>query len=121
MLIKCLYLQNCSNPFLTTPPPRYYANIHTTAQQFLLPYGYTRDLPADYDDLMTFHNAVNDAMDYNYAVGPVYTTIYPASGIPSDAYYDGNGITRPVKYSTAWEWRGGGFQPNPTDPVKVRF
>jgi len=90
-----------------------YVNFHSYDESWLDPYGYTSAKPADYTEqetnaknCTTAIKSVNGAV---YAYGPAYTTIYPASGVPSDWVYD----SLKVKLSQAVELRGNSFQPPP--------
>ena len=70
-------------------------SYHSYSQLFMSPYGYTNSLPADHDIFMEINEASHDAilavhgMEYNY--GPIYSTIYQASGGDTDWYYDATG------------------------------
>jgi len=91
-----------------------YVNFHSYAESWLDPYGYTVQKPKDYTAQENNGKAATDAIKavngQTYAYGPAYTTIYPASGIPSDWTYD----TLKVILSQAVELRGNSFQPSPT-------
>jgi len=91
-----------------------YVNFHSNAEMWLDPYGYTAKLPADYatqqangKNVTTSMKAVNGA---TYTYGPIYTTIYPASGGTVDWTYD----SLKIILSQACELRGNSFQPSPT-------
>jgi len=111
--------------FLTTlvasRPVIGYVNFHANAEMWLDPWGYTAAHPADYTTQQNNGKAVTDAIKAvngaAYAYGPIYTTIYPASGGTCDWTYDapsagskGLGIV----LSQACEVRGNSFQPSPT-------
>lgn len=66
-------------------------DVHSYSQLILQPWGYTIALPDDHD---TFEQVGSDMADAIFDVhgqvyrnGPVYTTIYPASGVMSDWTY----------------------------------
>lgn len=90
---------------------RLYNNIHSVANLLLSPYGYTSELPADYNDHQTCHQRVATAIQAvngnSFRFGPIWTAIYPASGGLIDWIYD----ETPVKYTAAWELGGGSFSP----------
>jgi len=91
-----------------------YINFHSYAELWLTNYGYTRNLPADYDTQEATAKKITDAIravhGQQYGYGPAYTTIYPAAGIPSDWTYD----ALKVVFSQAVELRGNSFQPPPS-------
>jgi murein tripeptide amidase MpaA len=96
-----------------------YVNFHSNAEMWLDPYGYTARLPADYNaqqanakNVTAVIHSVNNA---TYAYGPIYTTIYPASGGTVDWTYD----SLKIVLSQACELRGNSFQPSPTLIVPV--
>lgn len=90
-----------------------YINFHSNAEMWLNAYGYTSKKPADYDaqeqNAKNVTEAIKAVSGSDYGYGPAYTTIYPASGVPSDWVYDKFG----VKFSQAVELRGDSFQPSP--------
>jgi len=90
-----------------------YVNFHSYAQLWLNNYGYTATRPKDYNAQESMAKSATDAIaavhGQKYGYGPAYTTIYPASGIPSDWTYDSLGVI----YSQAIELRGNSFQPPP--------
>ena len=71
-------------------------SYHSYQQLFMSPYGYTNSLPADNATFMEIDQGSHDrilavhGMEYDY--GPIYTTIYQASGGDTDWYYDHEGI-----------------------------
>lgn len=93
---------------------RGYINFHSYADALLLPYGYTGSKPRDFDDQMALGKgmvaAIKEVHGTKYQYGPAYSTIYPASGIPSDWLYD----TNDVVYSMAIELSGNSFTPSAT-------
>lgn len=68
-----------SLPNLTT-----HMDIHSYSQLILWPWGYTSNLPANnatYQQLVGRMKTEMEALyGYTYTIGPIYTTIYPASG-----------------------------------------
>jgi len=91
-----------------------YINFHSYAELWLTPYGYTANRPKDYNIQESTAKSITTAIfqvhGQQYGYGPAYTTIYPASGIPSDWTYDSLGVV----FSQAVELRGNSFQPPPT-------
>jgi len=77
---------------------KYYNNYHSYSQLWLSPFGYTATLPptADYQAQMAAGKIAVDAIrathQLAYKQGPVYTTIYPASGVLCDAAYKEAGV-----------------------------
>ncbi|HVP11723.1 MAG TPA: M14 family zinc carboxypeptidase [Phycisphaerae bacterium] len=71
-------------------------SYHSFAQLFMSPYGYTSTLPADNPAFLEVDTACAQAIlavhGVSYASGPIYTTIYPASGNDVDWYYAHEGI-----------------------------
>jgi hypothetical protein len=96
-----------------------YVNFHSNAEMWLDPYGYKAALPADYntqeDNGRTVTNAIKSINNATYAYGPIYTTIYPASGGTVDWTYD----SLKIVLSQACELRGNSFQPSPTLIVPI--
>jgi murein tripeptide amidase MpaA len=71
-------------------------SYHSYSQLFMSPYGYTSALPADHPTFMQM-NADCVALIYavhgmSYDYGPIYSTIYQASGGTVDWMYDAEGI-----------------------------
>jgi len=95
------------------PRLRGYINFHSYAELWLTNYGYTKNLPADYNVQEATAKKITDAIKavhgQQYGYGPAYTTIYPAAGIPSDWTYD----DLQTVFSQAVELRGNSFQPPP--------
>jgi len=85
-----------------------YMDWHSYGQLWLSPWGYTSVLPPDSAAQATLGNdcatAISGVHGTTFTVGPVYTTIYPASGITVDWTYDSLGI----KYSYGPELRDTG-------------
>ncbi len=78
--------------------PRIVSGIsyHSFSQLIMSPYGYSSTLPADNDLFLAVDEAMHDeilavhGMQYDW--GPIYSTIYPASGSTVDWCYDGAGV-----------------------------
>lgn len=68
-----------------------YINFHSYSQLWMSPWGWSADLPKDYTNQEGLSKAAVAALkkvhgtDYQY--GPIYTTIYPASGSSADYTY----------------------------------
>jgi len=96
-----------------------YVNFHANAEMWLDPYGYTAKLPPDYqaqeDSAKNVTTAIKAVHGQTYAYGPVYTTIYPASGGTLDWTY----AVLNIILSQACELRGDSFQPSPTLIVPI--
>jgi murein tripeptide amidase MpaA len=90
---------------------RGYINFHAYSQLWLSPYGWTSQLPADNSAIQTVGRNAASALATryrtSYTVGPIYTTIYPASGSSADFAYQNAGIL----YSYAPELRPVGSSP----------
>jgi len=73
-----------------------YLNFHAYSQLWLSPWGWTGNLPADNAELQRVGRAAATALrakfNTQYTVGPIYSTIYPASGSSADYAY-AHGIT----------------------------
>jgi len=71
-------------------------DVHSYSQLILSPWGYTIGLPQDRPIFAMIDDAIADAIESvdarRYDAGPLYTTIYPASGGAVDWYYGGAGI-----------------------------
>jgi len=69
----------------------YHNDIHSYSQLILQPWGWTRALPPDHAVLDAMGQAMKDAVfsvhGMTYQHGPIFTTIYPASGVCSDWFY----------------------------------
>lgn len=77
--------------FLANPNIRAQLDIHSYSQLILWPYGYTPALPPDQATYFNIGSAMKSQIfnvhGRNYAAGPVYTAIYPASGVSVDWTY----------------------------------
>jgi hypothetical protein len=77
---------------------KYYNNYHSYSQLWMGPWGYTSALPkaADFANQQAAGKAAATAIKgthgLTYQQGPVYATIYPASGILCDAAYAEAGV-----------------------------
>ncbi len=98
----------------TLPRIQGHIDVHSYSQLVLHPYGYTSSLPPDHPALDELGGLINDAMQNlygkTYIHGPIWTTIYPASGGAEDWSYDeftGTAAT-PVMYSYGFELRDEG-------------
>jgi len=71
-------------------------SYHSYSQLIMSPYGYTSALPADHEIFMELNagqrNEIFAVHGVNYNYGPIYSTIYQASGNDVDWYYDIEGI-----------------------------
>ena len=71
-------------------------SYHSYAQLFMSPWGYTSALPPDNDTFMEVDQASHDAIlavhGMQYGYGPIYSTIYQASGNDVDWYYGSEAI-----------------------------
>jgi murein tripeptide amidase MpaA len=85
-----------------------YINFHSYSQLWMSPWGYTSDLPVDYDAQNAGSEAAVEALESvhgtKYEYGPISTTIYPASGSSCDYTY---GVCN-VTYSYGVELRDTG-------------
>jgi len=84
---------------------RGYINFHAYSQLWLSPFGYTGRLPGDNNAIQTVGRNAAAALRVKYGtaytVGPIFSTIYPASGSSADfAYEDAR-----IPYSYAPELR----------------
>jgi len=88
--------QDLRDFFIAHPNVRAQLDLHSYTQLILWPHGYTAALPPH----QFYYNEVGGAMqslvkgvhDKDYAMGPIYTTIYPASGGSVDWTYAQQGI-----------------------------
>lgn len=73
-----------------------YVNFHSYSQEWMSPWGYTDDLPVDYETQNGLSKAATEAIksvhDKDYIYGPIATTIYPASGSSADFTYGVCGV-----------------------------
>jgi hypothetical protein len=71
-------------------------DVHSYTQLILWPYGYTPSLPSDqavYQEIgSTMKSLIYGVHGLNYSIGPVYSAIYPASGVSVDWTYAQRGI-----------------------------
>ena len=86
-----------------------YVDYHSYGELWMSPWGWTSALPPDDPTLEVGSKqicaAINKVHNQKFQYGPVYTTIYPASGGSNDwTYGDGK-----VLYSYACELRGNSF------------
>mmetsp|Transcript_110868 Transcript_110868/g.238719 ORF Transcript_110868/g.238719 Transcript_110868/m.238719 type:complete len:422 (+) Transcript_110868:34-1299(+) len=85
-----------------------YVNFHSYSQDWMSPWGWTDELPPDYEQQNGLSAAAVAAIKAThgktYEYGPIATTIYPASGSSADYTYDVCG----VKYSYGVELRDTG-------------
>lgn len=85
-----------------------YINFHSYSQEWMSNWGYTADLPPDYETQNALSAAAVAAIKAThgtvYTYGPISTTVYPASGSSADYTYGVCGI----KYSYGVELRDTG-------------
>ncbi len=100
--------------FIANPSIASTIDFHSYSQLIMSPYAYTSALPPDHDIFMELNQGMHDALQavhgVSYTYGPIYTTIYPASGGTVDWCYIDQGI-----FSFTIELRpsgagGGGFE-----------
>ena len=98
---------------LSKPNLRSANDIHSAAQQILWPWAYTSSLPPAQPTFLHIGTIMRQRIlavhGLSFVVGPVYTTIYPASGDAGDWLYGERGI-----YQLSYELRGPGFAPPPS-------
>ncbi|XP_041112204.1 carboxypeptidase A1-like [Polyodon spathula] len=84
-----------------------FISVHSYSQLLMVPYGYTCDKPADYQELENVGKSAASALKSlygtSYQVGNICDVIYPASGGSIDWSYDYG-----IKYSFAFELRDTG-------------
>ncbi len=77
--------------FLAHPNVRAQLDIHSYSQLILWPHGYTATYPPDQDVYqqigLGMQSLIYDVYGMDYVPGPVYSTIYPASGVSIDWTY----------------------------------
>ncbi|MCK6455817.1 MAG: hypothetical protein L6Q92_04730 [Phycisphaerae bacterium] len=92
---------------LSHPNIRTYNDVHSYSQLLLWPWGYTATLPPDQADFDTIGTGMASRIfavhGLSYTIGPVYDTIYPASGVSVDWAYGVEGI-----YAFSFELRDTG-------------
>uniref|UniRef100_A0A5F9DF48 Carboxypeptidase A3 n=1 Tax=Oryctolagus cuniculus TaxID=9986 RepID=A0A5F9DF48_RABIT len=68
------------------------STFHSCSQMLLFPYGFTSQLPPNYEDLVKVAKIGTDALstryETHYIYGPTASVIYPASGISLDWAYN---------------------------------
>ena len=88
-----------------------FVDFHSYSQLWMQPYGYTSRLPANNDAQSEMGRTAVAALTaingVKYKVGPIYTTIYPASGSSADWAYDN---TTHIKFAYGVELRDTGRQ-----------
>ncbi|XP_077344380.1 mast cell carboxypeptidase A-like [Lithobates pipiens] len=84
-----------------------YISFHAFSQLLMYPYGYTKELAPDHEELNKIAksavNSLNSLYNTSYKYGPIATTIYPAFGASLDWIYDEG-----IKYSFVFELRDDG-------------
>ncbi len=94
--------------FIAHPNVRAQLDIHSYSQLILWPYGYTPTLSSDesyYQNVGgAMQNMIYDVHGTYFSIGPVYTAIYPASGVSVDWTYAQRNIL-----SMSFECRDTGF------------
>jgi len=87
----------------------FYNSIHSYSQLVLLPWGYTNDLPDDYQEMLTLAQKGADALfsvhDKTYEVGCIPCMLYIASGSSTDWAHGEVGIG----FTTSMELRDTGL------------
>jgi carboxypeptidase B len=86
-------------------------DFHSYSQLWMTPYGYTSGLPSN-NDAQTAMSvqavaALQAVYNTSYTEGPIYSTVYPASGSSADWFYD-NTTNSHVQYSFGVELRDTG-------------
>lgn len=83
--------QALSNFMIDTPNIVAHLDIHSYSQLVLQPWGWTRELPPEHDTLdalgADMMNAIESVNGTSWRHGPIFTTIYPASGGSCDWAY----------------------------------
>jgi len=99
---------------LANPRLAAHCDVHTSGNMVMSPWGYTAELPPDHPFFAAANEVIAGAIravnGLDFRRGPIYTTIYPASGVFVDWAYGDRGIK-----SWTFELRGGGFAPPPTE------
>lgn len=92
--------------FIAHPNVRVQLDVHNYGQLILWPYGYTPALSPDHILFQGIGSAMKSLIfgvhGLTYNIGPLYTTLYPASGVSVDWTYAQRGIL-----SYTYEARGG--------------
>ena len=82
--------------FLDHPGVRAQVDVHSFGQLILWPYGYTSALSADqaiYEEIgLAMQSLIGGVHGRTYQIGPVYSAIYPASGVSLDWTYSELGL-----------------------------
>jgi hypothetical protein len=100
--------------------PKIYFSFHAFSQLWLLPYGWTDELPTTYDEMLRVanigHTALTAVNGRVFSVGNIADTIYLASGSSVDYAYENENIqypscleVRPEQFSID------GFNPPPSE------
>jgi len=93
---------------LANPHVRGHVDLHTYGTLLMWPWGYTNALSPGHSTFLSFTNVMRTLVaavhGLQYVLGPVYTTIYPASGVSVDWVYGVAG-----RWSITFELRGFGF------------
>lgn len=91
-----------------------HCDVHTSGNMVMSPWGYTATLPPDHAYFAAANEVIAGAIravnGLDFRRGPIYTTIYPASGVFVDWAYGDRGMG-----SWTFELRGGGFAPPATE------
>ena len=97
---------------MATPQLRAHNDMHSFSEMVLYPWGHTPFLSPDHDAFADLGEEMRQRiLDYrgrNYAVGPVYTTIYPVRGGTVDYFYGDRDV-----WSFSYELFGSSFGPPP--------
>ncbi|XP_051839269.1 mast cell carboxypeptidase A [Antechinus flavipes] len=84
-----------------------YVSIHAYSQMLMFPYGYTKVMTPNHEELFKISKIATEALatryETEYVYGPIATTIYPTSGSSIDWTYDLG-----IKRSFAFELRDRG-------------
>jgi murein tripeptide amidase MpaA len=77
--------------YLYQHPPSGMLNFHNYSQLILIPWGFTAELPADYDEMFSMARKMNDLIKAvhgrSYEFGSGATAIYPTNGDSDDWVY----------------------------------
>ena len=88
--------QNLRDFIASEPRIRAHMDYHSYSQLVMSPWGWTAALPPDHEVFaaldLAMQQSIFDVNGISYAQGPVYTTIYPASGVAPDWAYGERGI-----------------------------
>ncbi|MCC5822577.1 MAG: M14 family metallocarboxypeptidase [Phycisphaerales bacterium] len=97
---------------LATPQLRAHNDMHSFSEMILFPWGYTPALSPDHETFdalgQEMRQRIFEYRGRNYAVGPVFTTIYAVRGGTVDYFYGDRGI-----WSFSYELFGTNFSPPP--------